>query len=197
MPSGLADLLADLGSALQAAGRDWYLFGAQAAVLYGSARLTADVDATVDAPLEVVEALLVPLALWHFEARVENPTDFARTTRVLPLLHTPSGMPCDLVLGGPGLEELFLERAEIFDVEGVRVPVARADDIVVMKILAGRPKDLEDAAAILRAAPETLNLASAHSLLAELENALDRGDLLPVLEQLLSEIENPPARRKT
>ncbi len=46
-------------------------------------------------------------------------------------------MPVDIVLGGPGIEELFLERAEVHDIEGILVPVARAENLVVMKILAG------------------------------------------------------------
>ena len=44
----LAELLTDLGRALARLGVRWYLFGAQAAILYGVARLTADVDVTVD-----------------------------------------------------------------------------------------------------------------------------------------------------
>jgi len=38
-------------------------------------------------------------------------------------------MQVDLVLGGPGLEDLFLQRAVERDVEGVRVPVATAEDL--------------------------------------------------------------------
>jgi hypothetical protein len=39
-------LLADLTAALDSARVPWFLFGAQAAILYGAARLTADVDVT-------------------------------------------------------------------------------------------------------------------------------------------------------
>ena len=44
MRSPVADLLADLDAALTAVHVEWFLFGAQAAILYGVARLTADVD---------------------------------------------------------------------------------------------------------------------------------------------------------
>ena len=48
--SPVADLLADLSAALEALNIPWYLFGAQAAIVYGVARLTADVDVTAQAP---------------------------------------------------------------------------------------------------------------------------------------------------
>lgn len=50
MRSPVLDLFVDLGAALDTAGIAWYLFGAQAAILHGAARLTADVDVTVRLP---------------------------------------------------------------------------------------------------------------------------------------------------
>jgi hypothetical protein len=48
------------------------------------------------------------------------------------------GPPLDVVLAGPGLEELFLARAESREIGGVLVPVATGEDLVAMKVLAGR-----------------------------------------------------------
>jgi hypothetical protein len=45
--SAVGEVLRSLDAAMHAAGARWYLFGAQAALLHGSSRLTADVDATV------------------------------------------------------------------------------------------------------------------------------------------------------
>ena len=47
MPSPLAELLGGLRDAFEPLGVRWYLFGAQAAILHGAARLSADVDVTV------------------------------------------------------------------------------------------------------------------------------------------------------
>jgi hypothetical protein len=90
----------------------------------------------------------------------------------------------DVVLAGPGLEERFFARAATVDVEGVAVPVASAEDVVVMKILGGREKDRADAAAILAARTKDLDLAYLRATLRSLEDALDRRDLLPALESL-------------
>lgn len=110
-PSPLAELLADLQRALGALGVRWYLFGAQAAILHGVARLTADVDVTVDLGSRSSHDLVTALAAAGFELRVADAEGFVESTRVLPLVHEPSRMPVDVVLAGPGLEELFFVRA--------------------------------------------------------------------------------------
>jgi DNA-directed RNA polymerase subunit F len=89
----------------------------------------------------------------------------------------------DVVLAGPGIEELSFEGAIEIEIEGLTVPVARTEDIVVMKILSGRPKDLEDVAAILAARRTSLDEQRVRELLGMLEQALDQSDLLPTFER--------------
>ncbi len=184
MRSPFAELLASLAVALEAVGAGWYVFGAQAALLYGAARLTADVDVTVHLHDKPTKVLVKALSAAGFQLRVEG-DDFIERTRVIPVLHTATGVPADIVLAGPGIEELFLERAIMRDLDGVQVPVACAEDIVVMKILAGRPKDIEDVVAVLAAHPDDLDLDLVRSTLGLLEGALDQSDLLRMLEQAI------------
>src|SRR5438067_13064992 len=127
----IADVLRDLAAAMRDVGAGWYLFGAQAALLHGAARLTADVDVTVAWQRRDMAPLLAALRSRGFELR-PAPADFIERTRVIPLVHR-NGIQTDLVLGGPGLEDLFLERAVQRTVEGVRVPVATAEDLIAMK----------------------------------------------------------------
>ena len=177
----LADLLRALDAAVRRAGARWYLFGAQAAILHGASRLTADVDATVAWESADVGPLLSALRAEGFELR-PVPADFIEHTRVIPLVHQPTQIQTDLVLGGPGLEELFLSRAIEKDFEGVRVPVASAEDLIAMKVLSGRPKDIDDVRALLAANEEHLDLAHIRKVLGELEQALDRRDLISALD---------------
>ena len=67
------------------------------------------------------------------------------------MVHVPSGFPLDLVLASPGLDEEFLARARWLDLGGVEAPVVSVEDLVVMKVLAGRRKDLEDVRGVLAA----------------------------------------------
>jgi uncharacterized nucleotidyltransferase DUF6036 len=151
MPSPVAELLADLAAAFQRQGVDWYLFGAQAAILHGAARLTADVDVTVRRPERSSnEELAELLEQQRFRRRIVDSV-FTERTRVIPFVHTPTALPLDIVLAGPGIEDRFFERVQERNVEGTRVRLASAEDLVVMKILAGRPKDVEDVRAIVAA----------------------------------------------
>lgn len=190
MPSArspLAEVLADLGRAFAAIGGRWYLFGAQAAIWYGAARLSADVDVTVALGDRRIADLVVALDASGFEARVPQPVVFAETSRVLPVVHRPTRMPADVVLAGPGLEEQFLARAQTQTIDDVIVPIASAPDLVVMKVLAGRPQDLEDAIAVLRAQGAGLDEARARVTLRELERALDRHDLVAEFDRALAQ----------
>ena len=191
MHSPVAELLGALAAVLDRLGVGWYLFGAQAALLYGAARLTADVDVTVDlgsrAPSELVAALTdVGFAV----RRRDDLDDFIARTRVVPLVHVASAVPVDIVLGGPGPEQLFLARARRHVIEGVPVPVASPEDMVAMKVLAGRSKDLDDALAILMANP-ALDAGLVRATLGPLEAALDRSDLVPAFEDLLRRSRQP------
>ncbi len=185
--SPVADLLADLAAALDAQRIPWYLFGAQAAIVYGVARLTADVDVTVQAPAHrPVAEWIVTLEAHRFQPRFRDPA-FLAQTRVLPLVHDPTGLPVDLVLAGPGLEEEFLARARRLPIDGVVVPVVDVSDLVILKILAARPKDLDDVAALLRVQGERIDDTRVRRVLALLEEALGQGDLVPEFERLRAE----------
>lgn len=117
-----------------------------------------------------------------FTMRVQDPARFAAEMRVLPFLHEASRIPLDAILAGPGPEEEFLARARVVTIEGVSVPVISPEDLVVTKILAGRPKDLEDVQGILHQAGASFESKKVRTLLASLEAALDRSDLQPLFE---------------
>ncbi len=185
MRSPAAELLAALRVAFDRLGVRWYLFGAQAVIAYGAPRLTADADVTVELGPHTAETLVAELAGNGFWLRVRNVADFVQRTRVLPFVHAPSELPLDVVLAGPGPEELFLTRVRLVRFGDVEVPVIAPEDLVAVKILAGRPQDLHDAAGIVRAISDELDLGLVRRTLALLEGALDRRDLIPELERIV------------
>lgn len=187
-----ADLFAALAGALSRLHARWYVFGAQAVVLWGRPRLTADIDVTVRMDPEEPERLVRAFEASGFSLRIGNTPEFVRRTRVLPFVHATSGMPMDVVLAGPGLEELFLSRAVPVTIGNLVVPVISPEDLIATKILAGRPKDIEDVRGILRERLSTLDLESIRSTLALLEEALGQSDLRPILERELARGHDQP-----
>lgn len=190
MPSSTpppTELLRALAGVLLRLGARWYVFGAQAVLLWGRPRFTADVDVTVRLDPEVPAQFVVAMAGAGFTLRVPADSGFVESTRVLPFVYAPTGWPLDVVLAGPGLEELFLDRAVDVDLgHGVHVPVICPEDLIVTKILAGRSKDIDDVRGVLLERLATLDLESIRETLRLLEDALAVSDLRPVFDAELA-----------
>jgi hypothetical protein len=176
------EVVAALSPVLTRWGR-WYLFDAQAVIAYGVPRLTADVDVTVALAADAPDRFARDMEQAGFARRVSDP-DFVLRTRVLPFVHLATSMPLDVVFAGSGLEEAFLDRAQVVDIGGVKVPLIARGDLIVAKVLAGRPKDLDDARALWRLHGHELNAASIRETLGELEQALGQSDLVSAFDAI-------------
>lgn len=80
----VSDVLADLHALFQRHGIDWYVFGAQAVVVFGRPRQTADIDVTVDLAAGDISQLASILHDAGYAARVDDLEEFARRTRAAP-----------------------------------------------------------------------------------------------------------------
>jgi len=176
------ELLAALAGVLARWGR-WYLFGAQAVIAHGVPRLSADVDVTLELRPDDSEGFVNDMNEAGFDVAVDDP-DFLRRTRVIPFIHRATAMPLDVVLAGSGLEEEFLRRARVIDIGGVAVPLIDVEDLIIAKILAGRPKDIEDARGLWRARGRDLDRERIRRILRLLEEALSQSDLLPAFDSV-------------
>lgn len=182
--TSITEVLVDLKAVFDARDVPWYVFGAQAVVVYGRPRMTADIDVTVKTPVDEVDDLAMDLQRHGFTVRVHDLAEFVRRTRVLPVVHEATEFPVDLILAGPGLEEEFLARAIDVEIEGTDVPFISPEDLIVTKILAGRSKDLEDARGILAKQGSGIDKSRVEVVLARIEQALDRSDLIDLFESL-------------
>ena len=159
----------------------WYVFGAQAVVAYGFPRLSADVDVTLALTPDDPERFARDMDSAGFALRVTDPT-FVRRTRVMPFIHTVTGMPLDVVLAGSGLEEEFLARARPTDIGGSLVPLIDLTDLIIAKVLAARPKDVSDASGLWRLHGRTLDGDRIRQTLQLLEEVLGQSDLVRVFD---------------
>jgi hypothetical protein len=176
------DLLTDLAPVLAHWGR-WYVFGAQAVVVHGVPRLSADVDVTLALSPDVPEKFVAAMEAAGFAPRVTDPA-FVRRTRVIPFVHRRSAMPLDIVLAGSGLEDEFLNRAVMTRIADTDVPVIDVSDLIIAKVLAGRPKDLEDVAALWRVHRDDADAMRIRRVLGLLEEALSQSDLVPAFDAI-------------
>jgi len=136
-----------LQSGLDRLGLPNCLIGGLALQAWGQTRFTKDMDFTVltnfeDEPAKV-EAILGLLS-----PRNVDPQAFARIYRVV--LGTYEGVPVDIGLGGFEYERQVVDRA-VMVVYGpdVRLRVCSAEDLVIMKVFAGRGQDWPDVEGVL------------------------------------------------
>ena len=177
-----AEVLRALAPVLKERGARWYLFGAQAAIVWGGPRFSQDVDVTVTVPESEIDDYIDAMHRYGFDV-IPAHRAHIRETHVIRFTHRATEMPVDVVLAGPGLEDEFLRRSVPVDVEGMTVPVISPEDLIITKVLAGRPTDMQDVRAVLRAQRDVLDVTRIRDVLSLLEQALTRGDLLPEFEK--------------
>lgn len=149
-PPDLAALVGSLARALDAAGFPFMLIGGQAVLVHGRPRLTEDVDVTLGAdPGRLPDLLRVcdAMALRPLPSDVDT---FVGQTFVLPARHAESGLRVDFIFSTTPYERQAIGRADRLAIGEVRVPVATAEDLILHKLFAGRPRDLEDAESVVR-----------------------------------------------
>jgi hypothetical protein len=137
------ELLAALAPVAERWGR-WCVFGAQAVVVYGVPRLSADVDVTLALVPDAPEQFARDMQAAGFSLRVSDP-DFVRRTRV---------------------------------------PIIDVGDLMIAKVLAGRPKDVDDARALWRLHGREVNEQRIRHILRLLEEALSQSDLVSSFESM-------------
>lgn len=179
------DALRALRTALDELRIPWLVIGGLAVIARGVPRFTADVDATFaagDVPLEQVFDVLARHAI---QPRVDGASDFARERQVLLVRHAPSGVPLDLSVAWLPFERDAIGRGERCDYAGVVVPVAQPDDLVIYKLVAARPRDLDDAERLLLLYGPRLDLRRIVDTVREFAAALEDPSRVDALERLL------------
>ncbi|MBM3457714.1 MAG: hypothetical protein FJX77_04185 [Armatimonadetes bacterium] len=129
------------------------IIGGVAMGLLGSGRTTEGVDAVVLWSDQEPVRLIAAAAACGLEPRVDSAAEFAATSRVLLLRHSGSGIGVDISLGSLPFEEAMVAAATRVQAGTLTLSIPRAEDLVVMKAIANREKDLLDIAAVLKANP--------------------------------------------
>jgi hypothetical protein len=125
--------------------RSWpnCIIGGVAVQRWGEPRLTQDVDVTLLAGFGNEEPYIDAL-LGRYEARIATPREFALAHRVV-LARSRDGIGIDIALGGLPFEANAVGRATEYEfVSGERLRTCSAEDLIVMKAIAGREQDWLD-----------------------------------------------------
>ena len=130
------------------------VIGGVAASLLGQPRTTLDIDALVLMDISEWENFLNVGVKFGFLPRRKEALAFAKRNRVLLMQHQPSGTDIDISFGALPFEKETIKRSKHFKIGHLSIPLPTPEDLVIMKAVAHRTKDMMDIETILQAHPK-------------------------------------------
>jgi hypothetical protein len=166
----------DIARALESLRIAYAVVGGIANAVWGEPRATIDVDVTV-AVDEADLPTTVPAIARSFQVPVPDPVAFVQQTRVLPL-DSNDGVRIDVIFALLPFELEAIRRARDVTIADRTVHVVTPEDLILMKIISERPRDVADAEAIVRRRIGDLDLAYLEPRIRELAAALESDAIL-------------------
>jgi hypothetical protein len=155
----------------------YMVIGGQAVLVYGEPRMTRDIDITLDADIDIIENILQAIQGTSFRPLPEDVRAFAKSTRVLPIQDDQTKIRVDLIFSFSPYEHVAIQRSRPLDINGILVNFASPEDLVIHKLVAGRPRDIEDAKSIVLRQTQ-LDAEYVEKWLKEFEPVVGRGLIL-------------------
>lgn len=183
MENRLLEVLRKVVGFLQREGIPFVIVGGLANAVWGEPRATRDVD------VKVYIGERTPQEFAEMVAREFAPA------RPLPggpdsivSLALPSGVGVDFLIAIPGYEEMVLDRAQSRLLAGMNLPICSAEDIIIYKVIADRPKDWADVEGVLIEQGNRLDQSYIRDWLRQFAEVLERPDWLERYDALVRRI---------
>jgi hypothetical protein len=192
--TGLSRALRDVASDLTALGRSFALVGGLAVSARAEIRFTRDVDLAVAVTDDAdAEQLVLALKGLSYQVRATVEQDAVGRLATVRLL-SPAGVKVDLLFASSGLEAETIARAEWVEQGAGKLPVARAEELVAMKVLSADERRLQDHLdfrSLIIVGSVDLDAVRRNLRLIEARGFARRQDLQAKLESMLAAAHSP------
>lgn len=163
----------------------YMIIGGQAVLLYGTPRLTRDIDITLGIDTDKLQLIQGICRKSGLKILTENPEDFARETKVLPAEEPESRIRVDFIFSFTEYEAQAIKRAKKVLMNDYPVKFASCEDVIVHKMVAARAVDVEDVKNILIKNNKTIDLEYIRRWLSEFGRLSEHKGILEKFESLL------------
>lgn len=181
------EILARIGATLSKHNVPYIIIGGQAVLLYGEPRLTRDIDITLGLGIEHIDEILTIVRELSLKPIPEDIEPFVKQTMVLPTLDETSGIRVDFIFSFTPYEIHAIKRARAITLMGQEVFFASPEDVIIHKIFAGRPRDIEDVRTIILKNPG-IDIQYIKNWLKEFDAASHSKDFQKTFEEILKSV---------
>ncbi len=183
----LEGALKEVQDFLKKNGVPYMIIGGIGNLVWGEPRLTVDIDISVQVS-DVKERDFIKEVGSRFRILVDNPEDFVKKTRVLPV-ELSENVKGDIIFAGLDYEKKAIERAVEVDIsKNNRVRICTAEDLIIHKALSEREKDWQDIEGILLRRGNLLDKEYIFNWLSQFVSALDKPGIQKRFEELWKKI---------
>jgi len=159
----------------------YMLIGGLASSIYGRPRQTFDIDIKIILETQKILAFIDDLStIAHIVP--DNPQEFIRQTAVLPV--DIDDVRIDLIVAGLPYERDAVFRAVDFDLHGITLKVATAEDIIIQKSISHRDRDWLDIEEIILCQKEHLEWDYILKHIRDLSDFLTEPEMVTRIRQL-------------
>lgn len=181
----LAEPLAAVQRLIEQMNHQGVVIGGVAASLLGKPRLTADADVLILASIDEASRILDLARAEGLQPRIANVIEFARRSRVILLRHEASGIDVDISLGVLPFEVEAVERSQEHQAGALHIRLPTPEDLIILKAVAHRPKDLVDIEAVI-GAHRHLDVERIRFWVQQFADLLEQSELWTDVEKLLA-----------
>lgn len=122
----------------------YMIIGGQAVLYYGEPRFTKDIDVTLGIGVDAIDKIILVITKLKLAIKVKNYKKFVEQTMVMPCIDKKSGIEVDFIFSLSDYEKKAIQKAKKIKIDNTIVNIASLEDVIVHKIIAGRPRDIED-----------------------------------------------------
>jgi len=180
-------ILSQVGVSLSKHNIPYMVVGGQAVLLYGEPRLTRDIDITLGVDVDHLGEVLAVVQELNLKPLPKEIESFVRETMVLPTLDEHTGIRVDFIFSYTPYETGAIKRAKKVKIMGQEVNFASPEDLIIHKIFAGRPRDIEDVRTVLLKNPD-INLQYLRGWLKEFDESSEEKDFLKTFEGIVKDL---------
>lgn len=180
-------LISTLGLLLSKNKIPYMIIGGQAVLLYGIPRLTKDIDITLGVSTDRISDIVKICRSAKLKILPEDYKDFVNKTFVLPVKDKTSEIRVDFIFSFTPYERQAIERSKKVTVHNTSVNFASVEDVIIHKIFAGRPRDIEDVRHILVKNPK-IDIQYIKKWLLKFDNTVEGAKITDSFKQVLDNI---------